>query len=227
MSEMEDFVRRAQAREGAEGGAQGSSRWLFERVGHITASRFEDAIAKLKSGKYSAARETYKWELVIERMAGQPSDHWTSTAMQWGTDNEQASKMAFEAATGAILEPCGFVKHPTLALVGASPDALIDEDGGFESKSPFNSRYHLETILAGAMPDEHKAQVQGGMWITGRKYWIFQSFDPRLPEPLNCFRQRIERDAAYIAMLEAEIKVFADEVAAMVAKLKDYVEAVQ
>ena len=223
--EMEALINRAQARsddEPHEGqGPQGSAAWLFERAGYVTASRFEDVIAKTKAGKPTAAREIYKWELVIERLTGSPSDHWTSTAMQWGSDNEQASKMIFEAATGAILEPCGFVKHPAEKWIGASPDALIDDDGGFESKSPFNSRYQLETIIAGAMPDEHKAQVQGGMWVTGRKYWIFQSYDPRLPAPLNCFRQRIERDDAYIAAMAAEVIVFAQEVEFLVAKLSE------
>lgn len=199
---------------------QGSAQWLFERCGYITASRFDDVIRKLKSGKYSADRETYMWELVVERITGVPSDHWTSAAMEWGTENEQRSGMAYEAATGALLERVGFVKHPTIKWVGASPDALIGDDGGFESKSPFNSRYHLQTMIAGKIPDEHVAQVQGGMWVTGRKWWDFQSFDPRLPPPLNRFCQRVERDDKYIAVLEAEVTAFAEEVAAMVLRLQ-------
>ena len=226
MSEMDDFLARVAAkerREPTEGqGPQGSAAWLFERVGYVTASRFEDVIGKQKNGKYYAARETYLWELVIERITGAPSDHWTSTAMMWGTDCEVRSRMAFEGATGTILLPCGFVKHPTEKWVGASPDALIGEDGGFESKSPFNSRYQLETIISGMIPPEHIAQVQGGMWVTGRKYWEFQSFDPRLPEPLNRFNQRIVRDDAYIAALAAEVIVFAAEVELRVARLQEY-----
>jgi hypothetical protein len=65
------------------------------------------------------------------------------------------------------VEACGFIKHPTIKWVGVSPDGLIDDDGGFESKSPFNSVNHLYTLLDG-MPEEHMAQCQGGMWVTGR-----------------------------------------------------------
>ena len=198
---------------------QGSAAWLFARVGHVSASRFKDAIGKGAKGQYLAARETYLWELVIERVTGMPSDHWTSAATEWGQKNETPSKMAYEAATGAMLEPVGFVKHPTIKWVGASPDALIGDDGGFESKSPFNSRYHLETLLAKQMPEEHIAQVQGGMWVCSRKYWDFQSFDPRLPEPLNRFCVRVPRDDAYIAELETEIIKFAAEVEARVKEL--------
>lgn len=220
---MEEFLARGDAKERAEEGQgpQGSAAWLFERVGYITASRFEDAIGKLKSGKYSAARETYLWELVIERITNMPSDHWTSAAMQWGQDQEAGSKMAHELATGHIIESVGFCKHPKIPFVGASPDGMIGEDGGFESKSPMNSRYHLETLIGGIIPAEHVAQVQGGMWCTGRKWWDFQSFDPRLPEPLQRFCVRVERDDAYIANLEAEIIVFAQEVDARVKSIME------
>lgn len=202
-----------------EADQQGSAAWLYERCGYITASRFEDVIGKQKNGKYYAARETYKWELVIERVTGQPSDHWTSAAMEWGQENERGSCMAYEAATGAMLERVGFVKHPAIKWVGASPDALIDDDGGFESKSPFNSRYHLETLLGGVVPPEHVAQVQGGMWVTGRKWWDFQSFDPRLPDHLKRFHVRVPRDDAYISTLETEVIAFALEVEELVKRL--------
>ena len=139
--------------------------------------------------------------------------------MQWGIDQEPRSKMAYEAATGAILEPCGFVKHHTLHWVGCSPDGLIGDEGGFESKSPYNSRYHLETVIAKDMPAEHMAQVQGGMWITGRAYWDFQSYDPRLPAHLNRFCKRIVRDDAYIKILEDEIIKFCAEVETTVKSL--------
>lgn len=221
MSEMEDFIRRVEAKDRGEGqGPQGSAAWLFERVGYVTASRFGAVIAKTKAGKPTAERDKYLWELVIERLTGQPTDHYTSAAMEWGIEQEQHSRMAFEAATGQIIEQVGFIKHPTLPMVGGSPDGLIDDDGGWESKSPYNSAIHLQTVLAGAMPDEHRAQVQGLMWITGRKYWMFQSYDPRLPAPLDRFTLHIERDDDYIAELEQAVIAFSAEVNAVVLKLQ-------
>jgi len=197
---------------------QGSAAWLYARVGYCTASRFGDVVAKKRNGEPKAERENYKMELVVERLTGQPLDHWNSAAMQWGEEQEVRSRWDYEAATGSLIEEVGFIKHPTLPWVGGSPDGLIDEDGGWESKSPFNTAYHLYTILDG-MPEEHIPQVQGLMWITGRNWWDFQSFDPRLPKPLRRYVQRIPRDEEYIAALEAEVIAFTAEVAEMVERL--------
>jgi len=200
---------------------QGTAAWLYDRVGFCTASRFKDVMAKLKSGKPAEKRQTYLMELVIERITGQPTDHFTSAAMEWGAEQEQRSRMDYEAQTGALIEEVGFIRHPTLSGVGGSPDGLIGEDGGWESKSPYNSANHINTILDG-MPEEHTAQVQGLMWLTGRKWWDFQSFDPRLPEPLCRYVQRVARDVTYIAALEAEVIAFLAEANALLARLPKF-----
>lgn len=215
MSEMTDFIQRAE---------QGSAAWLYERCGYITASRFGAVISKTKAGKPTAEREKYLMELVIERITGQPQDHFTSGAMQWGIEQEKASRMDYEAQNGRIIEEVGFIKHKTLPMVGGSPDGLIGDDGGWESKSPFNSANHIYTLLQG-MPEEHIAQVQGLMWITGREWWDFQSYDPRLPEPLCRYIQRIPRDEKYITAMEQEIITFSAEVAAMTKTLADKIPA--
>lgn len=198
---------------------QGSAAWLFARVGHCTASRFDAVIAKKKDGKPKQERENYLYELVIERLTGNPSDHWTSAAMLWGTEHEPLARMAYEAFTGHIVEQVGFVTHPTIDLCGGSADGLIDEDGGWECKCPFNSMYHLQTI-SGGMPAEHMAQVQGNIWINNRQWFDFSSFDPRMPEPLQLYIERVVRDDKYIATLEAEVITFLAEVAATYAGFK-------
>lgn len=216
MSEMTDFIERVAEKDAAL--KQGEAKWLFARTGHVTCSRFKDVMDKLKSGKPGAKRQTYLMELVVERLTGMPTDHFTSAAMQHGTDMEPLSRMAYEAATGVIVEESGFIHHPTIPLCGGSCDGLIGDDGIFESKSPWNSANHIYTLLDG-MPEEHIAQVQGLMAVTGRQWCDFQSFDNRLPEPLCRFVQRIERDDAYIAQLESEVITFNAEVAAIVNRL--------
>lgn len=202
-----------------EPAAQGSGAWLYERCGFITASRFKDVLDYTKAGKPGAKRTAYLWEIVIERLTGQPCDHYTNAAMEWGSDQEQHSRMAYEAHSGHMVEEVGFLKHPIVEMVGGSPDGLIGEDGGFESKSPFNSAIHLATCLDG-MPEDHMAQVQGCMWITGRQWWDFASFDPRMPAPLNLYVQTIPRDEEYITRLEAAVITFNDEARALLARLK-------
>lgn len=203
---------------GKEPGEQGSIEWLMERTGYVTASRFKDVMDYTKAGKPGAKRTAYLWEVVIERLTGKPVDHWTSTAMQHGTEFEPMARMAYEAATGNMVDQVGFHKHPTIAYVGGSPDGLVGDDGGCEFKCPFNSANHLQCFLSG-MPEEHTAQVQGLMWLHGRQWWDFCSYDPRLNGPLQVYLQRQERNDEYIAKLEAEIIKFLAEVAELHGRL--------
>lgn len=192
---------------------QRTDEWFADRCGHVTASRFCDVLAVGKTGKPLKAREDYLMRLVIERLTGQPAESVDSYAMAWGRDAEPFARAAFEAETGLIVTESPFVKHPAIEFVGCSPDGLIGKDSGYESKCPKNSAVHLATIRDG-MPEEHKAQVQGCMWVTGRSSWEFISFDPRMPEHLRLYRETIKRDEQFIQHLEAEVLKFLGEVEA-------------
>jgi putative phage-type endonuclease len=198
---------------------QRTTDWHADRCGHVTASRFGDVIAIGKGGKPLKARDDYLMRIVTERLTGEQVESADSFAMAWGRDAEPFARSAFEAETGLIVTQSGFVKHPTIAWVGCSPDGLVGKDGGYESKCPKNSSVHLATIRDG-MPEEHMPQVQGCMWVTGRQLWHFVSFDPRMPEHLRLYRQVIARDDQYIANLEKEIVRFLAEVDSQVQHFK-------
>ena len=204
----------------AEGHAQRSAQWLYDRVGYCTASQFKAVMAKIGKGE-AAPRRNYRLKLAIERITNQPASNYVNTAMEWGTAQEPVARMAVEARTGCIIEEVGFIHHPTIEMCGGSPDGLIDDDGGWEGKCPFESAIHIETLLSGEMPPEHIAQVQGCMWITGRKWWMFSSFDPRLPKALQLFTKKILRDDVYIATLEAEVVKFLAELDAALVQMRD------
>lgn len=201
----------------AEPGAQSSVEWLMSRVGHVTCSRFADVLDKLKNGTPGAKRKNYLLEVVAERITGRPVEHYVNAAMERGTEMEPFARAAYEAQTGALVEETGFIHHPTIAMVGGSVDGLVDDDGIIEIKAP-TTQTHIKTLLSEEC--EHLPQIQGYLWLTGRKWADFISYDDRLPAPLDLYVQRIERDDAYIAALEAEVKVFLGEVAALVAKLQ-------
>lgn len=197
---------------GKEQGQQGSVEWLYERVGMITASRFKDAIYTLGNGKSSAKRDAYKWEIVIERLTGQPCQHFESTAMQHGTEKEPLARMAYCAATGAFVDEVGFIRKDD--VFGGSPDGLIGKDGGIEIKCPFNTANHLACFLNG-VPEEHLPQIHGLMWITWREWWDFVSYDDRLPAPYNLFIKRVVRDEDYLNFMCEGLQVFSDETKAL------------
>ena len=192
------------------------------RCGKATASRFKDVLARLKNGNPAADRQKYLTELVVERLTGQPVPSYENAAMRWGTEQEAAARAAYEQRTGATVEETGFVAHDTL-MAGCSPDGLVDWDGLIEIKCPYNSATHIETLL-NCMPAEHIAQVQGQMWITGRQWCDFVSYDPRMPAELQLYVQRINRDPAFIADLERQVAEFLAEVGAQVEALRRLAE---
>jgi putative phage-type endonuclease len=201
---------------------QRTDAWLQARVGKVTASQMKHVLAKTQKGLPTAARTTYLWQQVIERLTGQPAPVARTMAMQWGTDQEPFALQAYAEAHVLHVEAVGFVQHPTLA-VGCSPDGLVTEDmaatGLVEIKCPFNSANHLETWLSG-MPEEHMAQVQGQIWLTGREWCDFVSFDSRMPPDLQLYVQRVQRNPEFISSLEREIITFLGEVDAIVQKLQ-------
>ena len=191
--------------------------WLLDRVGRCTASRFKDAIDTLKNGAPSAARRNYAVELVTERLTGEPTQHFVSPAMAWGTEHEGAARQRFIEMTGQSVDLVGFIKHPELEA-GASPDGIVNMVSTLEIKCP-QSATHLSTLMNG-MDAGHQAQVQGQMWLTGCESAWFVSYDPRLPKGLDIHIQQVERDQAYIDRLEAGIRLFLAEVDAIVETLR-------
>jgi putative phage-type endonuclease len=196
---------------------QRSDEWFAARLGKVTASRVADIIAKTKSG-YSTSRDTYMNELLCERLTGKRNAFFQTAAMAWGTNTELMAVLAYEAKTGNLVEGVGFVPHPTIEAAGASPDGLVDHDGLVEIKCP-NTSTHLDTVLASIPPAKYVTQMQWQMACTGRQWCDFISYDPRLPEKMQIFIQRVPRDDAMIANLEKEVTLFLKEMGDKIALL--------
>jgi putative phage-type endonuclease len=204
---------------------QGSNDWFQIRMGKVTASRVADVIAKTKTG-YSASRENYMAQLVVERLTQTKAESYTNAAMQWGTDQEPFARAAYEAAQGVMVEEVGFVRHPTIEWAGASPDGLVggEGEGLVEIKCP-NTATMIETLLSQKVPSKYITQMQFQMACTGRKWCDYVSFDPRMPAKAQMFVKRVDRDDTYIAEIEAEIVKFLAEVQSQVNQLNQYIES--
>lgn len=191
---------------------QGTEEWFTARLGKATASRIVDILAKTKTGE-SAARANYRAELVAERLTGKQQESFTTKQMQWGTDSEPLARAAYEAETGNLVTETGLVDHPSIDMAGASPDGLVGADGQIECKCP-NTKTHIETLLANAVPSQYMSQIQWQLACTGRAWCDFVSFDPRMPIEQQLFIKRVPRDDAYITeTLEPEVARFLAEVA--------------
>lgn len=184
---------------------QGSKEWLAERAGKWTASKFADLIATDKrTGKPLKCRSDAIWNTVVERMTGEPSEGPGGFALQWGSDVEEFAREAFELETGKSVNQVGLIVHPTYPFVGGSPDGLIGEDEGLELKCPKSSSVHLERFLSG-VPSMYIPQIQGCMWVTGRKKWYFASYDPRMPPSHQLLIIPVDRDDEMIARIESAV----------------------
>lgn len=197
---------------------QGSLEWVKIRLGKATASRVADVMAKTKTG-VSASRANYLTELVVERLTNQKAESFTNEYMQWGTDTEPQARMAYEAFKSVLVDEVGFIDHPSIDNFGCSPDGLVGDDGLIEIKC-MSSKNAVETLISGKAPSKYIPQMQTQMAVTGRQYCDFVSFDPRLPDDLQLFIVRVERDDEYIAKLEEEVSAFLKEVDETVTKLK-------
>jgi len=208
---------------------QGTPEWKEARLGKFTASRFAEPMTQPKTkaareaGELSQTARSYMLEVLAEQLTRQEKDTYTTKAMKWGINNEPDARDVYEARTGLEVTEVGFVTHPEEPMIGGSPDGLVGEDGGIEIKCPFNSSVHLEYMLGGVLPKAHVPQVQGLMWITGRRWWDFVSFDPRIPPKLGLalWRLRVERDEEYIEDLERAVFAFRDKLQETLCRLKE------
>lgn len=196
---------------------QGTPEWHAARLGKVTASRIADVVAKTKTG-WGASRANYAAELVAERLTGATAERYTNAAMAWGTETEPKARAMYEFLTDTAVKQVGIVLHPTIAMSAASPDGVIGSDGLLEIKCP-NTATHITTLLGGSVDGRYILQMQWQMACTGRAWCEFVSFDPRMPVDMQMFRHRVERDAARIADLEAEVTAFLAEVDATIEAL--------
>ena len=201
---------------------QRSDEWFQARLSKCTASRISDVLAKIKSGE-SAARRNYKIQLVTERLTGaRAEDSFVSVAMQNGIDREPIARNLYSEKTGNTVIEVGFIDHPEIEYAGCSPDGIIELDEGtavLEIKCPMDSTM-VDIWMNKQVPSKWMPQIQFQLSVTGAKYCDFVAYSPNLPENLQLYIQRVERDELYIEQINSEVQLFMKEVEEIVNKLK-------
>jgi len=193
---------------------QGSDEWFALRAGRATASEFSSILAK-GQGK---SRASYLRKVAAERLTGKPSpEGFKGAYLDRGHELEPFARAAYETAKSVMVDQVGLILHDDLMVAG-SPDFLVGDEGGGEIKCVIPTA-QMDTILAGGYPSEHKAQIQGNIWISGRKWWDFVSYCPEMPPHLQLYTFKVERDPDYIAVLEKEVRLFLAEVDALLGRL--------
>ncbi len=194
---------------------QGSDEWYRARLGVVTASNFKAILTK-GSGK---TRANYMRRLAHEIITGSPAPQsFESSAMQRGNDLEPQARDVYQKKTGLNVQEVGIAYLDHTKRIAASPDGLIAEEGGLEIKCPL-PHTHEKYLQEGKIPHIYIPQVQGNLWVTGRKWWDFVSYAPEFKQ--NTMIHRIYRDEAYIKRLSTEIFRFIDDLDHLV---DEYVE---
>lgn len=212
---------------------QGSPEWLAARCGNITASRLGDLETFLtraskngKPGDAGADRIRYSLELLAERLSGRAEEHYVSKDMENGELWEDDARTAYELERGVMVEQVGFVLHPTLDFFGASPDGLVEDDGGIEIKCP-RTTTHLRWLLAGVLPKEHEPQVMANIACCERQWFDFVSYCKFMPPGLQLFIVRVPRDEQRIAEIERGVTAFDASLRAIQADLAPRIRAMK
>jgi len=192
---------------------QGSTEWLAIRAGIPTASAFDRIVTP--KGKLSTQAEKYMHQLLAERMMGRPvlqvQTHW----MGRGTALEGEAVLYYEGVRELDTTVIGFVTNDE-KTIGASPDRFVGEDGLLEIKCPAEHT-HVGYLLTRAVDAEYWPQVQGQLWITGRKWLDIVSYHPEMPIAIV----RVERDNDYISLLAYAVGEFSVSLERQASALKE------
>ena len=153
---------------------QRSPEWYAARNRRITASRFHVVL-----GKHTSAGYRNYLRDVAEAIRGVPSFDDIAEPKPWfahGVEWEQQARAQYEFHRGIDVAVPGLIVHPEIPYVAGSPDGLVGEDGGIDIKCHKSLGEYQKCVGELVLPSRHIAQVQGYLWITGRKWWDLVDF---------------------------------------------------
>jgi hypothetical protein len=150
-------------------------------------------------------------KLAGEIVTGEPMESYSNVHMERGKVQEDEARDLYAFMRDCDPQRVGFIRNGDR---GCSPDSLVGDDGGLEIKTAL-PHIQIDRLLRGTLPAEHKAQVQGNIWLCERKFWDFVSYCPKLP----LLVVRVERDDEYIAQLEKAVDQFNAELRQLVEQI--------
>ena len=161
---------------------QYSDEWWELRAGRMTASLASKLLTP--TGKPSTQFRGELGRLVAEKLGFQEVERsdFSTEWMDRGTELEDEALRWLAVELDVQPERIGMITDGS-DVIGASPDAVIFEDATqiipVELKVPKPST-HIQWLLDGGLPKEHRAQVHFQMALTESPYAIFMSYHPEI-----------------------------------------------
>ena len=192
---------------------QRSPEWIALRLGRVTASKAHLLSARNKNGGEPAPRRDYRTQFALERVTHVSQERdFQARDTDRGRRYEPEAIRAYEAHTGRIAMPIGFVSHDDL-MSGCSPDGFVD-DGGIDVKCPRPANHFANLRCRGALPPDYLPQLQHSCWITGASWWDLVSYCPQMPEGARLYIARYHRVEQDMNAHELAVRFFLDEIEA-------------
>lgn len=189
------------------------------RLGIPTASDFTSIMTNSFKLRDSEGVRTYIYEKAAEKWHGKPLPSPTSWAMDQGNIIEEYAIPFYQLEFNERIRRVAFVSTDDKRC-GCSPDGLIgdnDTGGGIEIKSPY-LKTHVKYLIEGKLPSEYVCQVQGSMYVTGRKWWRFMSYYRGKPP----FVLTVKRDEEVMKKIDATMGEFYEQFDEAYSKLEKY-----
>lgn len=186
---------------------------LFDSVTYEHTSKIElqKMIRESLPRVYSDMRNGYLHELIGQVCTCEIKEQVPFKQAEHGHENEDIARSIFEFETGKEVRQVGFIYKDDDQRAGISPDGLIvGEDSGLEIKCPWDTKWHIDFILAEKIKPEYIEQCQFSMWVTGYKSWYFASYDPRMKSK-RLHYVTIERDEEFMKKYDEAYTVFIRE----------------
>ena len=192
---------------------QGTPEWFAARCGIPSASNFDKIITT--TGTPSKQAQKYMYQLAAERVTGRTEESYTNATMERGKETEAEARNFYEMLYDVKIEQVGVCYPDAKKLCAASPDGLIGKDGLIEIKCPL--AYAAVTyLLEDGLPTDYFQQVQGQLYVTGRKWVDFLSYYPGIKPMIY----RVTRDEKFLKALSVELEVFCSRLDEVVKKIK-------
>ena len=182
---------------------QRSQEWYDIRRERVTSSKASVLMAARGLGKTA---QTYAMELAADLIMEMHDDGgMVNFAMQHGIDTEPIAREAYEEKTFSQVEEIGFITKGTGQ--GTSPDGVFGADGMIEIKCPQPGN-HIKYLMADDCPAEYYDQVQHQMYVAGRKWCDFVTFNDFFIEEYQMKITRVYPDLKWVEKYEQRFAEF-------------------
>lgn len=193
----------------------------LERLGKLTASK----AGVIMGGLDTSGLANYVKALAWERVYGARDEEYRNAAMDRGNALEPQALDWYEFQTGVELERTpGFIVHPSIPYVGASPDAFVLHGGersfSVQVKCPLHGSW-MDTKRTHLVPSEYRWQCRWELWVSGLPTCDFLAWHPIAGGLIVCMKvtseeldQMAERAALVDKMVQKWVGILTDKLEA-------------